>query len=200
MSLYQGIYHNNLNNLDNVALYFENKKITYNDFFINVRKLITYFKSLNINKGDVITIALPNIPLNIYAFYALNEIGVIQNIIHPLTKIDQIIESMKLTNSKYGIVLMHEYFINNKKGLSNLIYVNPFDGFIMKNVYSLIYKKDKNILLLNDFNKYQENHDSFINDDSLTSIYLHSGGTTGMPKIIELSNDSINNLAKNVMA
>lgn len=77
MSLYQGIYHNNLNNLDNVALYFENKKISYNDFFINVRKLITYFKSLNINKGDVITIALPNIPLNIYAFYALNEIGVI---------------------------------------------------------------------------------------------------------------------------
>lgn len=198
MSLYQGIYHNNLNNLDNVALYFENKKITYNDFFINVRKLITYFKSLNINKGDVITIALPNIPLNICAFYALNEIGVIQNIIHPLTKIDQIIESMKLTNSKYGIVLMHEYFINNKKGLSNLIYVNPFDGFIMKNVYSLKYKKDKNILLLNDFNKYQENHDSFINDDSLTSIYLHSGGTTGMPKIIELSNDSINNLAKKV--
>lgn len=52
MSLYQGIYHNNLNNLDNVALYFENKKITYNDFFINVRKLITYFKSLNINKGE----------------------------------------------------------------------------------------------------------------------------------------------------
>ena len=198
MSLYQGIYHNNLNNLDNVALYFVNKKITYNDFFINVRKLITYFKSLNINKGDVITIALPNIPLNIYAFYALNEIGVIQNIIHPLTKIDQIIESMKLTNSKYGIVLMHEYFINNKKGLSNLIYVNPFNGFIMKNIYSLKYKKDKNILLLNDFNKYQENHDSFINDDSLTSIYLHSGGTTGMPKIIELSNDSINNLAKKV--
>lgn len=198
MSLYQEIYNRNLNNLNGVALYYENKKILFHDFFANIRKMINYFKTLNINKGDIITISLPNIPINVYAFYALNEIGAIQNIIHPLTKIEQIIESMKLTNSKYGIVLMHEYFNNNKKGLSNLIYVNPFNDFIMNNIYSLKYKKDKNILLLNDFIKYKENTDLFNNDDSLTSIYLHSGGTTGVPKIIELSNDSINNLAKKV--
>ena len=94
---------------DNIALGMKSflgwKELTFKGLSILAQRLGNYLIQLNINKGDVITIALPNIPLNIYAFYALNEIGVIQNIIHPLTKIDQIIESL-LSSIIFGIPLV----------------------------------------------------------------------------------------------
>ena len=188
------------------ALYFENKTITYKKLIANVKKMISYFQAHGIKQGDVVTVVLPNIPATIYSFYALNAMGVIQNIIHPLTSIQNVIESMKNTNSKHAIILATTYQENIelfKNSNLTFFFANPMydNSFIMKNAFYLKYKKVKEtdkLFLLDKFRKFKPCNDTFNKDSSLNSIYLHSGGTTGIPKIIALSDDAINNLASKV--
>ena len=79
MTLYDKI--KNFENSGVNALYFENKNITYKTLLSNIRKLMSYFRSKGISKGDVVSVVLPNLPSSIYTFYALNALGVVQNII-----------------------------------------------------------------------------------------------------------------------
>ena len=189
------------------ALFFNNKEITYKKLISNIEKMISFFKEKGIKKDDVVTLVLPNIPSTIYSFYALNAMGVILNIIHPLTNVENIISSMKTTNSNFAIVLATTYKNNEKlfdqSGFS-FFFANPMEdhSFIMKNVFYLKYKKIKetdNLFLLDNYVYYKENKETVNCDETKPSIYLHSGGTTGNPKTICLSNKSINNLASKVV-
>ena len=262
---------------NDVAIYYKNKKISYKDFYNNVLKLATFFERLGIKKGDVVTLVLPNIPQCIYSIYALNVIGAIINILHPLTKLGNILEKMDILNSKYVILMETLYqdnvnFINDEECNKFFIFVNPVseDGFFKSFLFHFKYKKPKisnNVTLFDlfkhcdkkelDFNKNENieiknifNEENSENDENYdfrkdfknfkledfkekedkknknkeicnlingliinnvnvnkedysklaenTSIIIHSGGTTGEPKIIELSNESINNIAKNL--
>jgi len=263
---------------NDVAIYYKNNCISYKDFYENVLKLVTFFERLGIKKGDVVTLVLPNIPQCIYSIYALNVIGAIINILHPLTKFGNILEKMDILNSKYVILLETLYqdnvnFITDEECDKFFIFVNPVseDGFLKSFLFHFKYKKPKicnNVTLFDlfkhcekkeiNFNKNEIieiknifKEDSFENDENYdfrkdfrnfkledfkekendkniknneignlinglilnnisenkedysqlsknTSIVIHSGGTTGEPKIIELSNESINNLAKNL--
>ncbi len=188
------------------ALYYENKTITYKKLIENIKKLVSYLRDKGIKSGDVVTTVLPNLPITIYLFYALNAIGAIQNIIYPLTPIDQIMDSLKRTSSNHCIMLLTEFeshkdlFINAK---TNFYFVNPMhdNSFILRHLIFFKYKAPKNypnLFLIDKFRSYQPATDIKNHDPSLGSIYLHSGGTTSTPKIIVLSDDSINNLAMKV--
>ena len=58
-------------------------------------------------KGDVVTVVLPNIPLTIYTFYALNALGVIQNILHPLSTF----ECKTLISQDKNLLKIHLIFL-----------------------------------------------------------------------------------------
>lgn len=201
-TLYEEVLFNNHDNLKNPALYFENKVFSYQSFFSHIKKMISYFQSLGIKENDVVTVALPNLPTTIFAFYALNAIGVVQNIIHPLSKIEMIIKSMHETNSKFALVLATEY--NYLKECSEkVIFVNPMheQSVFMRLAFALKFGKIKRSdchFVLEDYLSFHEVKEVNFHDDERTSILLHSGGTTGSPKIIELSNRSLNNLARKV--
>lgn len=69
-----------------VAFYWENergaKKIwTYNDIFIETKKLANVYKSLGLKKGDRISIYMPMVPESIVAMLAATRIGVVHNFI-----------------------------------------------------------------------------------------------------------------------
>lgn len=193
-------------NSDLNALYYENKSVSFDNLLINIRKLMNYFKSKGIKKDDVVTIVLPNIPSSIYTFYALNALGVIQNIIHPLTSFENIIETCKNTNSK-GVVLLATNYYVNKENVDKLdlkfFFVNPMydNSLFLRNMFNIKYKKIKendHIYLLDKFRKCKECFDFISKDEKETSIYLHSGGTTGVPKIICLSDYTLNNLVDKI--
>lgn len=60
-----------------VFLYFEDEKITYNDFNTRVNKSANYFQKTGIKKGDVVALFLPNCPEFLYNWFALAKIGAI---------------------------------------------------------------------------------------------------------------------------
>ena len=74
---------------------------------------------------------MPNIPTTIYAFYALNALGVIQNIIHPLTFFENIIKSMKETNSN-NVILLSTYYQENNQIIQDSASSIPYK-FILEN-------------------------------------------------------------------
>ena len=68
---------------DNRLIYFITNK---NKEFINkIDKVANCLKFHGIKKGDVVTICMPNVPEGIISYYAINKIGAISNMVHPLS-------------------------------------------------------------------------------------------------------------------
>ena len=68
-----------------VAFDFMGKSTTYQKLIEEVEKCARALKTIGIRKNDKVTIALPNCPQAIYMFYAVNMVGAIANMIHPLS-------------------------------------------------------------------------------------------------------------------
>ena len=75
------------------------KRITYREFSNNVDKAALAFRSQGVRRGDIVTICMPNTPEAMISFYALNKIGAICNMIHPLSGEVEIKEYLLSTNS-----------------------------------------------------------------------------------------------------
>ena len=69
----------------NVAFDFMGSSTTYKKMLEEINKCARSLKTLGIREGDRVTIALPNCPQAIYSLYALNCIGAVANMIHPLS-------------------------------------------------------------------------------------------------------------------
>ena len=70
---------------NNVAFDFMGKSTTYRELIRNIQQCAKALKTIGIRAGDRITIAMPNCPQAIYVFYAVNLVGGISNMVHPLS-------------------------------------------------------------------------------------------------------------------
>ncbi|MCM1371359.1 MAG: acyl--CoA ligase [Clostridium sp.] len=111
--VYEGIYKKMVDfmfertdKFDNeIAIEYFGIKITYEEM---KNEIIKYAKALNkfgIQKGDFISICLPNIPEVIYLKYAVNIVGGVSNMIDPRTNPDGIKERVNFSNSKLLFVV-----------------------------------------------------------------------------------------------
>ena len=188
------------------ALYFENKRISYKSLLVSIRRVAAYLKEKGIKKGDVVTVALPNLPTTVYLFYALDALGAVQNIVHPLSSTEQVLGSMTRTGSRHAI-LLETVWQDGKKlfedSAHTFFFVNPMydSSLFMRYAFYLKYKRaaeSERIYHLDSYRKFRQLTEIEDRDPEETSVYLHSGGTTGEPKIIELSDRAIENLSKKV--
>lgn len=171
--------------------------------------IAAYINSIGIKGGDVVTIILPNVVHSFPTFYALNKIGVIANIVHPLTSPEGLEEILDSTRSKAIFmldVLAGPYAdLINRKGIpcilcSNSDYVSGPVSLGVKVFEKIKGKGIENFKNLIKYNKAlsigkgkptEDNHDG-----SQIAVYLHGGGTTGKSKTIMLSSNNLNNLAE----
>ena len=180
--------------------------ISRKKFMKDVEAIAGFLDSKNIKRGDVVTIFLPNTVQSFAAFYAANRIGVIANIVHPLTPPDVLAEILKTTHSKAVFildVLMEKYVSMLRKRNKLVIVCSPADyaTTLMRpalKVYSKIKSKETpssntasyhTICHLNKIAPKVEN-----NGDDI-AVYLHGGGTTGKSKTIQLTSKNLNELA-----
>ena len=85
ISLYKQVVNSSESYPDFLAYKYLGRKVTYKKFVKQIDKAAIAFKKLNVKKGDIVTICLPNIPESLIAFYALNKLGAIANMLHPLS-------------------------------------------------------------------------------------------------------------------
>ncbi len=183
-------------NLQKTAITYLGKKITYKKLIEKIEKLALSFYSMGVKRGEVVMIALPNIPQAVYVLYALNRIGAVASFVSPLSAEAEFELYLKKCNANVVVVLESLYDkiakVLRKSGDKKLVITSPFDelGLVLKKsgsdaiAWGTMYKtKGKKSIYISSQRK---------ND---TAVILFTGGTTGTPKAVELTNLNLNALA-----
>ena len=117
---------------NNTAYIFMGKKTTYRTLIQEINVCARAFKSIGIRPGDKVTLAMPNCPQTVVAFYALNLVGAIANMIHPLASEKEIEFYLKASGSISAITLDQFYHkfeaIRQNVNLDNIIIASIKDA------------------------------------------------------------------------
>lgn len=193
---------------DNVAYVYYGHKVTYKNFVRKIEKAARALKNYGVKEGDRVTICMPNTPEGITMVYAVNMVGAICNMVHPLSSEKELEYYIKVADSKYVLVFDAVfdkiYRLRDTAQLERIIVVRPSDGlgFLKQRMYKLLHVKkvrlpsnDSRVVLWEDFIAnsyfYQGNyHEERSGSDP--AVIMYSGGTTGAPKGVLLSNLNIN--------
>ena len=93
----------------NIAYEFMGKKTDYRTFLARIQATAKALWAFGIRKGDRVTIAMPNSPQAVDAFYALNRIGAIPTMIHPLSAPGEIAFYLNASKSK-AILTLDQFY------------------------------------------------------------------------------------------
>lgn len=190
--------------------YFGNK-ITYRIFMKQIEDVAKALKNYGVEKDDRVTICMPSTPEAICMVYAVNLIGAVSSMIHPLSSEKEIENYINQADSKFMLTLdlTLEKVMNIKKNtkLQKIIVASAGTSMppLMRELYKITnYKKnvkipkDDDIVLWNKFISSAKDYVGICHEPRYAedlAIILYSGGTTGTPKGIMLSNLSFNALA-----
>lgn len=176
------------------ALTFGPLSISYPKLKRKIVEMAERLHGYGIKSGDVVCLCSPNIPQAIYALYALNMIGAICFIVHPLFPPHTLDEDLRRAKAKLLIVIDQRYnFYRDHVKCCPIRTISAADDFprIVTPFYDLIYRRqlrgtspELRVTHLERKELEEVNRDAF-----KPSIYLESGGTTGRSKIVVI-NDS----------
>ena len=207
-TLYGYVYDNNKNNMDDIAFCYFGRKISYRDFFENVKRTAEAFAAFGIKKGDFVTILSLVTPETIFCIYALNYIGAVANMGSLSLTGNEIVETVRNTHSRITIVMdvaaQKVLNVHNELSSELTIVLNTetsmswtarlFVGFKKKNIFPSI----KNLLSYAAFvKKYTSsgNLEPCRYEKDMPAVIVYTSGTTAKPKGVVLTNDSINAVA-----
>ncbi len=199
--------------LDFYALNYFGTRITYGEMFKRIELIGRSLRSLGVKKGDIVTICMPNTPEAVETFYAINYIGAVADMIHPLSGALEI--KHYLQESKSRILLLYDADYEKVKDLleDTAVYKTIILSVSesMPRMLSIGYKltqglkikkpkvNDKDFMSWEEFLNlgygYKKDVKVSMAKEDL-AIILHSGGTTGTPKGIMISNYAFNALAQ----
>ena len=124
----------NINNdyLDTVSQKLFGIEITYRELFDNIEKYAKSLKGYGIEKGDYVTLAMPNIPETIYYIYACNLIGAIAYPIDPRSTFKNMVNCINNSKSKLFVCEMGTYYSKvaqnlRKLPVENVVVVSPLN-------------------------------------------------------------------------
>ncbi|MBQ6908235.1 MAG: AMP-binding protein, partial [Clostridia bacterium] len=198
------------------AFDFMGRATSYKKMVEEVERCAKALKTIGVRENDRVTIALPNCPQAVYMLYAVNLVGAVANMIHPLAAEKEIEFYLSESESVTAITLDRFYgkfeAIRHNTKLTNIIIASVKDELSkpIKAGYMLtegrkIRKIPQNapIIRWKDFMRlsgccfYNYRVKRKAED---TAVILYSGGTTGVTKGILLSNRNFNALAEEVIS
>ena len=201
---------------NHIAFDFMGKSTTYRTLITRINECARSLRTIGVRKGDRVTIAMPNCPQAIYMFYAVNLVGGIANMIHPLSAEKEIEFYLNISQSVTAITLDQFYDkferIRSNTKIVNIVIASvkdelsrPIRAGYMLTEGRKIQKipadapviRWKEFLALGKHCFYNYKAESTADE---TAVILYSGGTTGTTKGIMLSNLNFNALGAQVIA
>ena len=184
------------------AYSFYGNEVTFKSFMKKIDKVASALKEFNIVENECVTICMPNTPESFALIYAINKIGAICNIIHPLSSTSDIERALKETNS--SIIFCSDVAMPKARHIKvkHFIMVPTSEslGKILKTLYniksSLNMKLEEGMLTWHEFLNYGVSDDTYVKrEPNSPAAIIYSGGTTGKPKGIIISNANFNAMA-----
>ncbi|WP_242840803.1 AMP-binding protein [Butyrivibrio proteoclasticus] len=214
---------------DNISYNYFGTKATFKKFIEQIDECARAFKALGVNEGDRVSICMPNTPEALISFYALNKIGAISNMIHPLSAEREIKYYIDISESRFIVTIDLAFnkinHVAKDTCLEKAIVVSVKDsmplymGVLFQVTKGRKIKVEKSDIAIS-WKQFisgaagytgpltsGEDDSSFDNNSVVTigeknyrignrvASILYSGGTTGYPKGIELTNLNFNALA-----
>lgn len=194
------------------AIEFQGRKYSYKQLIQSIEEVSAALVTIGIKKGDYVSIVTPNTPQALFMIYAVNRIGAVANMIHPLLSTTEIQQFIENTDSAAILTLdmIYPKFAKIKWNTSKepkMILAKIADAlpWYAKPVYSaqnklkLSFNPEHDIIYWNDLISLGKNQKPVLPfDDGKaddTAVILYSGGTSGTPKGVMITNMNINSLA-----
>ena len=209
ISIYEMFKRSALSNLNCPAVNYYGRVYSYKEFLKRIDRAALSFSRIGVKKGDIVTICMPNTPEGLISFYAVSKIGAISNMIHPLSGEEEIKNYLNSTKSKY--LVMVDFCFEKVRNVisetdvckvivapvSNSMFPHMQAGYKFKTWRMKKPRRSKLYTYWNDFiiSSYFETEKPISCKAEDPAVILHSGGTTGKPKGIVLSNGNFNALA-----
>ncbi len=201
---------------DYIAFDFMGRSTTYKKLTEQVEACARSLKTLGVRAGDKITIAMPNCPQAIFMFYAVNLVGGISNMIHPLSA-EKEIEFYLNESESYSVITLDQFYnkieaVRQNTKVVNVIIASVKDelskpvraGYMLTEGRKI--KKipaDAPVIRWKEFMKLGQacswNYKVERQAED-PAVILYSGGTTGTTKGIVLTNRNFNALSRQVVA
>ena len=211
-SAFDYVCQQNKNRLGEAALNYYGRKFTYADFIVNVKKTAAALRGVGVKKGDIITVVSVMTPEVIYAFYAADLIGATLNLVDPRYSVEGIRDYIEEVDSHLLICLNVVYErcrqAAKRTHVERVIVLSPADslpfplsvGYKMTNPDKNKYKS--NVLHWKQFLANGEGQSTAAEPYSPdhACVVVHTGGTTGSPKGVMLTDNSFNAIAQQFSA
>ncbi|MBO4331220.1 MAG: AMP-binding protein, partial [Oscillospiraceae bacterium] len=201
---------------DYIAFDFMGRSTSYLRMVQNIELCARSLKTLGVREGDKVTIAMPNCPQAIYMFYAVNLVGGICNMIHPLSA-EKEIEFYLNESESYSVITLDQFYgkfeaIRQNTKVVNIIIASVKDelsrpvraGYMVTEGRKIQKIPDSApVIRWNEFLRlgracsWNYTVERSADDDA---VILYSGGTTGTTKGIMLTNLNFNALSAQVVA
>ncbi len=206
---YSYLKERNEGHLKNVAINYYGTKISYGELFAAIDEAANAFTALGVKQGDIVSFLSVAVPECVAALYALNKIGATANTIDPRMDIDSIRRMVKESTSDFLITIDVAFpkvaaimdDINQKKIIVQSATTSlPFIKKVAMKIMSKtkIPYSDKVIT----WKQFIEGGKGSVAKEAAyvgdaTFVIAYTGGTTGFPKGVMLTNDSMNAVAHN---
>lgn len=206
---FEYLYQQNKQHLNEPALEYFGRKITYADLFVNIKKTAAAFRAIGLKKGDIATVVSIMTPEIIYAFYAADLIGATLNLVDPRYSVEGIHDYIAEVDSHLLICLNVTYDrcvqAAKRTHVERILVVSPADslslpmamGYKLKNPDKNHYSS--NVIHWKDFiagGQGQSTAADPVDPMDHACVVVHTGGTTGSPKGVMLTDRNFNTIAK----
>ena len=215
-SMYDKVAQIAVNYPNYIAYDFMGGKVKYKDFIRKVDECARALAAIGVKEGERVTICMPNAPQAVIMFYAVNKVGAVANMVHPLSSEKEI--EFYLKESASAVCITLDRFYGKFENIRGNVPLRSLIITSIKDVLSPVKRKGYYLAAGRKIKKVPANAEivwweKFLRDGADyhgpyhvvrksedPAVILYSGGTTGTTKGILLSNMNFNALSQQIIA